>query len=268
MSEHRAHPASHAPRRFYDGLAEGYHLLYPDWEETVLQQGEALDALVRGQLGDTTQDVLDCACGIGTQAIGLARCGHRVTGTDLSPRAAARAVREAAAAGLRLRAAAADMRALPFPADRFDAVLCADNSVAHLLTPDVLEAALSSMLRVLRPGGLLVIGLRDYTEARRARWSSTPPRTAPTANGGRAVSFQLWDWHEDGEHYDFEHFQLLPDDSPSGDGWQVRVRRTTSWAMPREQLTDAAARAGFRDLVWRDPAETGFFQPVLTGSRA
>ncbi|MGY5060876.1 hypothetical protein ACWDFR_43675 [Streptomyces sp. 900105755] len=33
--------------------------------------------------------MLDCSCGIGTRAIGLALRGHRVTGTDLSVRAAA-----------------------------------------------------------------------------------------------------------------------------------------------------------------------------------
>lgn len=267
-----AEPATdRSPRRFYDGLAPGYHLLYPDWQATVVRQGEALDALVRAQCGDAPQRVLDCACGIGTQAVGLARQGHHVTGTDLSPVAAARAVREAAAQGTRLTAAAADMRQLPFGAGTFDAVVCADNSVAHLLTADALEAALSAMHRVLRPGGLLLAGLRDYEQARQSRQPWTPPQRSRTAGGGRSVSFQLWDWHEDGERYDFEHFQLIPDDGGgegSGtDGWQVHVRRTTSWAMPQEQLTESAARAGFTETAWRQPEESGFFQPLLTARR-
>ncbi|MFD9605130.1 class I SAM-dependent methyltransferase [Streptomyces sp. NPDC059970] len=103
---------------FYDELADDYHLNYPDWDVSVRRQGDALDALI----GQDRAAVLDCSCGIGTQAIGLALHGHRVTGTDLSPRAAARAAREAARRSLSLRTAAADMRRLPFPDGQFDNV--------------------------------------------------------------------------------------------------------------------------------------------------
>src|SRR6478752_8340030 len=96
---------------FYDELADDYHLIYPDWNASIRRQGNALDALI----GQDRAAVLDCSCGIGTQAIGLAMRGHHVIGTDLSPRAAARAAREAARRSLSLRTAVADMRRLPFP---------------------------------------------------------------------------------------------------------------------------------------------------------
>ncbi|WP_381791435.1 hypothetical protein [Streptomyces niveus] len=51
---------------------------------------------------------------IGTQAVGLALRGHRVTGTDIGPAAAGRAGREGARRGLETPVRAADMRALPF----------------------------------------------------------------------------------------------------------------------------------------------------------
>src|SRR4051812_48835926 len=110
---------------FYDELADDYHLIWPDWEATIRRQGSALHALI----GKERAAVLDCSCGIGTQAIGLALRGHRVTGTDLSPRAATRAAREAVHRNLSLRTAVADMRRLPFPDGRFDAVVCADNAL-------------------------------------------------------------------------------------------------------------------------------------------
>lgn len=96
--------------QFYDGLADDYHLIYADWDAGIRRQGDALDALI----GVDRAAVLDCSCGIGTQAIGLALRGHSVTATDLSPRAAARAAREAALRNVTLRAAVADMRRLPF----------------------------------------------------------------------------------------------------------------------------------------------------------
>src|ERR1044072_9175396 len=149
---------------FYDELADDYHLIYADWDASVRRQGEALDAL----MSEDRAAVLDCSCGIGTQAIGLALHGHHVTGTDLSPRAAARAAREAAHRKVTLRTAAADMRRLPFSDARFAAVVCADNSLPHLLTEQDAHAALAEMRRVLRPGGLLLISTRPYADLLRA----------------------------------------------------------------------------------------------------
>lgn len=241
---------------FYDELADDYHLIYADWDASVRRQGKALDALI----GKDRASVLDCSCGIGTQAIGLALHGHRVTGTDLSPRAAARAAREAAHRKVTLRTAAADMRRLPFSDARFDAVVCADNSLPHLLTEQDAHAALAEMRRVLRPGGLLLISTRPYDDLLRERPASTPPQIHRPADGGeRTVTFQLWHWHQDGEHYDLEHFQLLP----TGGEWHVQVRRTSYWALGRERLADLVTNAGFTDPRWRMPQETGFFQPLL-----
>lgn len=241
---------------FYDELADDYHLIYSDWDASVRRQGGALDALI----GQDRAAVLDCSCGIGTQAIGLALRGHRVTGTDLSPRAAARAAREAARRSLSLRTAVADMRRLPIPDGRFDTVVCADNSLPHLLTEQDVHAALTEMRRVLRPAGLLLVSTRPYDDLLRDRPASTPPQVHRTADGEeRTVTFQLWHWHDDGEHYDLEHFQLLP----AGGEWRVQVRRTTYWALGQDRLAGLAAKAGFVDPEWRMPQETGFFQPLL-----
>lgn len=57
--------------QFYDGLADTYHALYPDWRSESRAQGEALDRLLsRWHHGPA--DVADVACGIGTQLLGLA----------------------------------------------------------------------------------------------------------------------------------------------------------------------------------------------------
>ncbi|MFE3760390.1 class I SAM-dependent methyltransferase [Streptomyces sp. NPDC059104] len=243
---------------FYDELADDYHLIYSDWDASIRRQGDALNALI----GQDHAAVLDCSCGIGTQSIGLALRGHRVTGTDISPRAAARAAREAARRSLSLRTAAADMRRLPFADGRFDTVVCADNSLPHLLTEQDVNAALAEMRRVLRPGGQLLISTRPYDDLLRDRPASTPPqvhRGAEADAGERTVTFQLWHWHDDGEHYDLEHFQLLP----AGGEWRVQVRRTTYWALGRDRLAGLAAEAGFVAPQWRVPQETGFFQPLL-----
>lgn len=250
-------------RDFYDDLAPDYHLIFPNWDASMTRQAQSLDAIVRRHLGPGPHRVLDCACGIGTQAIGLARAGHQLVGSDLSPVAAARAATEAAARGVTLPTAAADMRALPFTPSAFDVVVCADNSLAHLLSAQDVTAALRGMRRVLREGGLLIVTVRPYDELRRTRPTSTPPQVTETSDG-RAITFQLWHWHEDGERYDQEHFQLILTD----DTWTVRARRATTWAMTSRRLTDLASEAGFTDLTWHTPAASGYYQPVLTARRA
>ncbi|MET8697895.1 class I SAM-dependent methyltransferase [Kitasatospora sp. NPDC004723] len=258
----------HSVARFYDQLAADYHLVYADWAASVTRQGASLDALLRDRLGDAPAEVLDCSCGIGTQAIGLAAHGHRVTGTDLSPAAAARAGREAAARGLRLPTAAADMRRLPCTDGRFDAVVCADNSLPHLLTAADVRAALAELHRVLRPGGLLMLSTRPYDELRRSRPTSTAPQPSVDGSGRRTVTFQLWHWHEDGERYDLEHFRLAEREG-GGAGWgEVSVRRSSYWALTQDQIGGFAAGAGFTDVEWLPPAASGFFQPVLLARAA
>lgn len=243
-------------RDFYDSLAPDYHRIFADWDASMARQAGALGAL----LGPGPHQVLDCSCGIGTQAIGLALAGHHVVGSDLSPVAVARAAAEASARGVRVPAAVADMRRLPFRSSVFDVVVCADNSLAHLLTAPDVAASLAGMRRVLREGGLLLLTLRDYDALRRTRPGATPPQVSEDPDG-RVITFQLWHWHEDGERYEQEYFQVVPGE---GDDWAVRVRRTTSWALTRAQLTEFATGAGFDDVRWHDPASSGFYQPVLT----
>jgi SAM-dependent methyltransferase len=250
-------------RAFYDDLAPGYHLIFRDWDASMAYQAEVLDGLIRQHLGVGPHTVLDCSCGIGTQAIGLALSGHQVVASDLSPVAATRAAAEAAARGAAIAVTAADMRLLPFTASVFDAVVCADNSLPHLLSAPDLRAALAGMRRVLRVGGLVVVTVRDYDEAREAKPTAVLPQVSETP-GGRVITCQLWHWHDDGEHYDLEHFQLIP----AGQAWDVRVRRTTYWALKRSELTELVADAGFTSITWHTPDSSGYYQPILIARRA
>jgi ubiquinone/menaquinone biosynthesis C-methylase UbiE len=61
---------------FYDALAEHYHLIFDDWEQAIRRQASVLNPLLTAQLGGGKLRILDCACGIGTQAIGFAQKGQ------------------------------------------------------------------------------------------------------------------------------------------------------------------------------------------------
>ena len=61
---------------FYDSLATQYDKLFLDWQATTHEQAVILDRLFREKGFDTSAKLLDCACGIGTQAIGIAAHGY------------------------------------------------------------------------------------------------------------------------------------------------------------------------------------------------
>ena len=79
---------------FYDQLANLYHLIFPNWDESMEWQATQLSGIIQDRWPDA-KTVLDVSCGIGTQAIGLAKRGLCVTASDLSKRAITRAEAEA-----------------------------------------------------------------------------------------------------------------------------------------------------------------------------
>lgn len=148
----------------YDSLADSYHLIYSDWHKSVVRQGKTLDSVIRKERRSTSRTtVLDCSCGIGTQAIGLTLMGYQVHATDLSPKSIEQARRNAQRVQAHLTFGTADFRALAGKVKgRFDVVLSCDNSLPHLLTEkDVLLAA-KNMKAKLNPKGICVVGIRDY----------------------------------------------------------------------------------------------------------
>jgi len=90
--------------------------------------------------------VLDLACGLGANAVLLARQGLEVTAWDLSPVAIERVKGMAAALGLPITGEVRDICAEPPRPQSFDCIL-----VAHFLERSLLPA----LVAALRPGGLL-----------------------------------------------------------------------------------------------------------------
>ena len=98
-------------------------------------------------------DALDLGCGTGFLSFELATRGHRVTGVDFAPAMLAEARRKATAYGGQVRFEEADAEQLPFPPSSFDLAIS-----RHVLwTLPHPEAAIDAWIRVLRPGGRLVV---------------------------------------------------------------------------------------------------------------
>jgi ubiquinone/menaquinone biosynthesis C-methylase UbiE len=103
--------------------------------------------------GHRPLDALDAGCGTGFLSFELAARGHRVTGVDFAPAMLTEARRKAAERAVSVRFEEADAEHLPFPDASFDLAIS-----RHLLwTLPHPEVAIDEWIRVLRPGGRLVV---------------------------------------------------------------------------------------------------------------
>jgi SAM-dependent methyltransferase len=250
-------------QRFYDALASDYDLLFADWPASMRRQAEILDRIIREHLVGRSPSVLDCTCGIGTQAIGLALHGHRVHATDLSAASVERARREAAAVGATLTFGLADLRSLAeqIPG-QFDVVLSCDNALPHLLTDADLRLAIGQLWAKLAPGGLLLVSIRDYDALLERKPRAEPPRVFD-GPAGRRIVFQVWDWEPAAPHYLLHHVIVRQD----GGAWRTTHRQARYRALRRGELSTLLGEAGFQAVRWQLPDESGYVQPIVTARK-
>lgn len=248
---------------FYDDLAGDYHLLYADWDQSIRRQATVLRKLLQNQQCPPTLTLLDASCGIGTQAIGLAREGYQVTGTDLSLKAIERAAREAARHGVILKLEQADFRALSSViTDTFHVVLTCDNALPHLLTDEDLRQGLYELYGRLRHGGLFLVSIRDYDALLQDK-----PTVTPVDLFGREphryFSFQEWQWATGDTHYTFNHFIV----QQSGTSWHTTQRTARYRALRWHELKAAMKEVGFRQIQRHEPGQTGYYQLIVTAKK-
>lgn len=238
-------------------MATHYDKLFYDWEATTREQALILDKLFADNGFGRTAQVLDCACGIGTQAIGLAGIGYAVTASDISDGELAEAAARAKESGVRIRFEHADFRALSdtFPG-RFDIVIAMDNALPHMLTSEALGKAVASITGQISPGGIFVASIRDYDGLLDERPPYSPPYVHETSRGQR-VSFQTWRWHGD----NYRLTQYIIDDGE--EGLEVGKFTCEYRATRREELTGLLLSSGCVDVAWKLPEETGFYQPIV-----
>ena len=245
---------------FYDSLASQYDKLFFDWQATTKEQAVLLDGLFRAEGFDTTASVLDCACGIGTQAIGLAGMGYPVTASDISEGELAEAKVRAERNGVTLNFARADFCKLSDTfSEKFPVIICMDNALPHMLTREALEQAVNSIVGQLQEGGIFVASIRDYDALLQDKPPYSPPYIHKTDKGQR-VSFQTWVW--DGDHYKLTQYIIDDEETLQVSKFDCEYR-----AARREELTALLTAAGCSEVVWKFPEETGFYQPIVIAKK-
>ena len=244
---------------FYDELSPDYHLIFDDWDKAMKRQAKIIDSLITKYSKIKPVTLLDCSCGIGTQAIGLAQKGYKIHATDLSPKAIKRAKSEAKKRAVFISFDVVDFRNLENQVEgQFDVVISCDNSLPHLLTDEDLLSAAKNIFSKMKPSGLFLASIRDYDQLLTKKPISTPANVK-TYKGEKTISFQVWDWKSDTNVYTVNHFTL----KGSQDMYETHVRKTRYRAYKRDEISDVFDAAGFFNIKWLMPNESGYYQPIL-----
>lgn len=184
----------------YDDLASVYDFLVDD--EALLEPSRSFEAF-SPWLEDLppAAEVLDCACGRGHLAVGLANAGFAVTATDESSEMVARTALLASENAVEVvsRRLTWDQLHEAGWHDRFEVVFCVGNSLIHAQGRAGRRRALENMASVLRPGGRLVLTSRNWEMIRGAGSGITVGDQVVVRDGRRAVVIYDWSLREDWE---------------------------------------------------------------------
>jgi SAM-dependent methyltransferase len=235
---------------FYGDLAHDYEWLFPD--ETVGRQGEfgatspGNQALIKAAVESLSPGsaVLDCACGIGADAMALARRGLLVTASDGSHSMVAEARRRSQQYGIAMTITQSRWQDLPARVPgRHELVLCLGNSLVHTETRANRIAALAGMRKALSPNGTLIVDSRNWELMYKSRPRIVPARQVIEREGVRCSSLYIWTIPDDFESPCTAEIVLLFEDAEGKTSYRRHVIDFAPFH--HDDLADSIRAAGF-----------------------
>jgi len=228
----------------YDALSSVYDFLLPE----VLLDPRGSVAALREWLDEVPPGaaVLDCACGPGHLAVGLAQAGFAVTATDASPAMCSRASALADSHGVRIAVERVTWDELADQDwdDRFAAVCCVGNSLAHAEGAAARRRALRNMSRLLGDEGRLFVTSRNW-ELVRSKGSHLQVAEAIAARGGRR-GLVIHNWTLPERWADRHGLEIAVAQLDDGDAVQTVAEQLAFWPFRHDELLDDLAAARLR----------------------
>ncbi|QFG68408.1 class I SAM-dependent methyltransferase [Ornithinimicrobium pratense] len=228
----------------YNELGEVYEWLISDAKLGPVEFAASFDDVLG--LLPSDAHVLDCSCGTGQLAVGLAGRGMEVVATDASDVMIRRAQELALEFEARVRTLRAAWEELPdhFDDGTFDVVFCVGNSLHHAEGAGGRLAALDSMARLLRRGGRLVLTSRTWERVRAKGSRLDIGDRLVRRNGRDAVVIYRWEiapgW-EDEHHIEIAIAQL-----DGGGSVIVRSELLSCWPYRYNELAAELRQVGLR----------------------
>lgn len=240
----------------YGALSDVYEWVIPDGMLTPADSVAAFGDLVKSLQSGAR--VLDCACGTGQLAVGLAGLGLNVVAADASAGMVRRTEQLAAEHDVPVRTLPASWDELPdhLDAATFDMVFCVGNSLHHAEGSSGRLAALAAMAQLLGRGGRVVLTSRNW-ELIRANGSRLDVRDRLVRRGGRDA-FVVYNWQIE-ERWEQEHHLDIAVAQVGTDGLVTTCsERLSCWPFRHEELVSQLQRVGLT-------VETTTFDPVAEG---
>jgi SAM-dependent methyltransferase len=219
----------------YGDAAEWFDALFDDANQLSTLEASSLDAIFKTA---GVQAVLDCACGTGIQALGLAELGYDVCASDISTRMLRQLRDKAAERRLAIPSRRQDFRFLSrWPGRKFDAVICCGASVTLVPRREEMAASLARMVAVVSGnGGLVVVGLHNYPLLRRRQEEFKLRRPYTTRTGD--LAFDVRRFGDDSVELVHTIARL------EASGWRLTTSRIRHWYLTGSELHAELIRAG------------------------
>jgi len=238
--------ASNNTNAFYDAIAEYYPLFYRDWEIQMEREGLGLRSMFRNR---GVEHILDASCGAGGQAVPLAQLGFRVVAADPSPGMLRKARDIADQYGVieRISFITSDFQSLlQHVQPPFDAVITKGNSLPHLLEDQEIITALVNFFELLRPGGTLVIGMRDFAPFMEDRPRFIPGHSHADDGGHEFITFDLWDWQDGPPVLATQHLFIVSGKDPD---FTTLKRSVTYRPLSTDEVKVVLMEVGFEEVA-------------------
>ncbi len=239
-------PARNNTNRFYDAIAQYYPLFYRDWETQMEREGLGLRSIFRNR-GITR--VLDASCGAGAQAIPLAKLNFEVTAADPSTSMLREAVQIARDYNVRekIHFIRCDFLDLPrMVKGPFDAVITKGSALPHLTEDIEIERTLRNFFNLLRPGGLLVIGMRDFAPFMEDRPEFIPGLVHRLQDGSEFITFDIWQWRDGPPVLARQNLFIVTGHEPN---YTVTKRRVIFRPLSTDEVKVVLLETGFTDIT-------------------
>jgi SAM-dependent methyltransferase len=247
----------HTPRddsnvEYYDELAGQYRLFFGDFEASQEEEGRWLDRELQAR---GVRTVLDASAGTGRQAIPLRKRGYDVLAADPSTAMLSEAAREARNHGVQLETVRCGFDELKkHVSPGFDAVVAMGNGLTHSGTREAVVAAVVALRDCCRPGGTVLVGIKDFDTLSRDRPRVHARGVVDTVTGRRLL-LEVWNYVDPV----LECTAILLDEGSDGVSWHGSGATTREYMLRLQELEAIAREAGFVSVARLDhPREVVF----------
>ncbi len=221
----------------YDDASEVYDYDFEDWDGMMARYVDFIKPVFSR---NNVRSVLDCSCGTGLQAIGLALEGYEVTGSDISEgmlRVARKNALEHHASVNFVQSSILDLRKDIH--QKFDAVISMGNAFTHLLTDEEAVEGLKNIHEILRnDNGVCMLDIWNYVTLGMKR-----KRFLPMVTNDNAIVVQVRDFLES-DCIDVNFLYFIR----SNGQWRFKNPSVRVRAITTDQLQKFLVQAGFRNI--------------------